>query len=176
MDSPKCKFQCEEIKKLKKAIEVLKKENEMLKKDKLLSDFNVFNRHYLDELLKEEYFPKLENKEGWFYNVALMDLDNLHNINREKGYEFGDIFIKNTIKKIKNIIEETKASGRIFRIGGDEFLIIYQPYDYVDFDLINDITFAIGTFNSKESFKNEIKNLDEIIISKKSLKKNSERK
>ena len=166
-----CKFNCEEIKKLKKALEVLKKENDKLKKDNLLKEYNVYNRHYLDELLKTEYYPKLENKENWFFNISLIDLDNLHNINREKGYEEGDKFIKNVVKTVKERMEENNVSGRIFRIGGDEFIVIYQPYDYLDLEEIPNITYATGTFNSKEKFKSVLKDLDKIIISEKEKKK-----
>ena len=162
----KCKCN-RKIKKLKKTIEVLKKENEFLKKDTLLKDFNIFNRHYLNELLKKEYIPKLKNKSDWFYNIILIDLDNLHNINREKGYDKGDEYIISIIKKIRELMNKKNVSGRIFRMGGDEFLIIYQPYDCLNLNKIKGITYASGILSSKENFKDTLKKLDNEIIQKK---------
>ena len=159
-----------EIEKLKQTIEILKKENDFLKKDHLLMDYNVYNRHYLEESLKDEYYPKLKNKD-WFYNFALIDINNLHHINRKYGYDEGDNYIRNVSRQILNDMNNRNVTGKIFRIGGDEFLIIYEPYDFIDFDNIDNITYSIGRFKDKKSFKREIKRMDKEIIKNKGERK-----
>jgi len=159
---------CEErIELLEEIISDLKKKIENLKKDHLTQ---VYNRHYLDELLKTEYKEQIESKNKWFYNLILIDLDNLHLLNREQGYEAGDKFIINVVEQIKKLMKKQNVSGRIFRIGGDEFVIIYQPYDKLDLSSIKNITFAEGYFGKNLSFRESIKQLDKIIIKKKGRK------
>jgi len=164
---------CEEkVELLEEIISDLKKEIESLKKDYLTQ---VYNRHYLDELLKTEYKEQIKIKNKWFYNLILIDLDNLHLLNREQGYEAGDEFIINVVKQIKNLMKEQNVSGRIFRIGGDEFVVIYQPYDKLNLSSIKNITFAEGYFGNNLSFHESIKQLDKIIIEKKGKRNDSKR-
>jgi len=159
---------CEErVKELEEIIALLKKENEELKKDHLT---NTYNRHYLEECLLHEYYPYLKTKQNWFYNIILVDLNNLHKINREQGYEAGDKFIIDTVKKIKEEMKKQKVSGRIFRIGGDEFLIVYQPYDVLVIEHIPNITCTKGKFDLNNDFKKVIKELDKQIIKQKGSK------
>jgi len=147
----------------------LKSEIESLQRDFLT---RTFNRAYLDKIIKEEYLPKLNIKNDWFYNVYLIDLNNLHEINRKEGYEAGDKYILDTINSIKTIFNKQNASYRIFRIGGDEFLIISQPYDYVDIDLLENDNYEIAhkRWNKEEKFGDVLKYLDTKIIRKKNKK------
>ena len=89
--------------------------------------------------------------------------------NRKKGYEAGDNFIKQTINYLKEKFNEVRASYKIYRIGGDEFLIISQPYDYIDINLLKNKNFEItyGKWDNKISFKDLIKKLDLEIIENK---------
>jgi len=155
------------IKSLENEIKKLKIENEKLKRDNLT---NVYNRHFLDELLYGEYKEKLENN-GWFYKIILIDLDDLHNYNRLHGYEAGDKFIVNIINKIKQEIKKQNVSRRIFRLGGDEFVVIYQPYDDLDLSHIDNITIGKGTFSKIKPFREAINEADDEIIQKKKNKR-----
>ena len=154
-----CGHKCEYALMLEELIKQLKKENEKLKKDHLTQ---VWNRHYLDEMLKIKYNEKI--KKGWIYNIALIDLDGLHELNRTQGYEKGDEFIINVVKQIKELMKESNVEGDIYRIGGDEFIIIYEPYDVINFEKIKNITYSVGYFHEKLSFKEAIKQLDSNII------------
>jgi GGDEF domain-containing protein len=158
----------EQLQECQKAIEILKKENEKLKRDNLT---NVYNRHYLDECLEVEYYPKIYQHKDWFYNIILIDLNDLHNYNRKFGYEEGDKFIKNTVSKIKSEMKKQNVSGRIFRIGGDEFLIVYQPYDVLNLDVIKGITCTKSFFNKEKAFREAIREADKEIIKKKTINK-----
>ena len=156
---------------LENKIQELQKENEKLKKDELTG---AFNRHYLDEQIKKLYEPELQHKSFWFYNVYLFDLNNLHEINRKEGYEKGDEYIKSFFKYIKKILNTNSLSGRIYRIGGDEFILITQPYDKINLSDLNnkDFEYSYKEWKYPEKFSKIIKNLDAEIIRKKSKKKN----
>jgi GGDEF domain-containing protein len=154
-----CGRKCNYALLLEQLIKELKNENIKLKKDNLT---NVWNRHYLDEMLSTKYKDRI--KKGWIYNVILIDLDGLHELNRTKGYEAGDEFIINVVEQIKKIMSENNVTGDIFRIGGDEFLIIYEPYDDINLDDIKNITYAKGYFYKGYEFRELMKKLDSKII------------
>ncbi len=58
-------------------------------------------------------------------NLALfmIDLNGLKNVNDNKGHEAGDKMICNAAQYIKNVFG---SSGRVFRIGGDEFIVFTE--------------------------------------------------
>jgi len=159
---PVCQNKCNYIKMLEEELKKLREENQKLKKDNLT---NTWNRHYLDEMLKNEYYPKIKN--GWYYNVFMIDINNLHNYNRKYGYLEGDKYIKSIILNIKNEIEKQKVSVGIYRTGGDEFLIFVQPYDELDLSSVKNITFAKEIFDYKLNFNELIDKLDKQIIKRK---------
>ena len=152
----------DEIKFLKTQIKDLKKIIENLMKDKLTG---VYNRHYLDEML-QEYERKINEKSYWFYNVYLIDLNNLHEVNRNKGYDKGDEYILENIDFIKKVLHNNNVSGAIYRIGGDEFLIITQPYDFIPVEEFKNNSFEIAyaKWDKNKSFKEIIRKLDSQII------------
>jgi diguanylate cyclase (GGDEF)-like protein len=113
-------------------------------------------------MLEDVYLPKI-NK-GWYYNVFMIDINDLHNYNRTYGYNEGDKYIKNIVNEIKKAIKEQKVSASIYRTGGDEFIIFVQPYDKLSLNNINNITYAETIFNSEKTFKQVVDELDEKII------------
>jgi len=129
---------------------------EELKKDELTK---LGNRHFLKEFL-EKYVDK--NKP---YFVYLFDLDNLHNINREFGYEAGDKYILEFVSLLKNKFRENNVM--LFRIGGDEFLAFQLSGDYVEMEEIRKYaTFTFSYWYPKEiNFYSVLSQLDREIIS-----------
>ena len=72
-----------------------------------------------------EYVEKIENsiKGGDAgFAVAMFDLNGLKRINDDLGHEKGDM----TIKKAAAIIKETFVDEQVFRIGGDEFVVLLK--------------------------------------------------
>ena len=63
--------------------------------------------------------------------VALLyiDLDNFKEINESMGHDRGDILLKEAAKRIKGCVREDDF---VFRIGGDEFTVIFHHLDSVD--------------------------------------------
>ena len=166
MSIPVCQKKCDYLKSIEKRLKELEIENEKLKKDNLTG---VWNRHYLYELLEKEYIPKI--KKGWYYNVYMIDINDLHNYNRKYGYVEGDKYIKETINNIKKEMRKQKVSGSIFRTGGDEFLIFIQPYDNLELNTIKNVTFAKDTFKIDDKLRDVIKRLDKKIIKDKNVKR-----
>ena len=64
---------------------------------------------------------KFANEKFYF---VLIDIDNLHNLNREKGYHEGDKVIKSVAD---NLIEQFEFH-QCYRISGDEFAVLVRAY------------------------------------------------
>jgi len=58
--------------------------------------------------------------------VPLIDIDNFKNVNDQYGHDVGDKVIKQVVGVIYRHMEE---SDLLFRLGGDEFLLIFPQKD-----------------------------------------------
>lgn len=74
----------------------------------------AYNRRFLSEQVKQ--FKHVNC-------IALLDIDNFKNINDTKGHIKGDQILKEVTKALKDSI---KATDGVIRVGGDEFLLIFQ--------------------------------------------------
>lgn len=75
----------------------------------------VYNRHYFEKKMKEfdqQQFP---------ISIILGNLNNLKRINKEYGYQRGNLFIKKAAVILSSFCEENDI---IARNGGDEFVIL----------------------------------------------------
>lgn len=68
------------------------------------------------------------------YAIVMADINNLKQINDKYGHKIGDEYIKGCC----NIICEAFKHSPVFRIGGDEFVIILQGADYENRNYIVD--------------------------------------
>lgn len=75
----------------------------------------VFNRMACNRDMREL------DVEDASYMVFMFDLNNLKKCNDTMGHEFGDLYITNCAKYIREAFSEV---GRCYRIGGDEFCVI----------------------------------------------------
>ena len=78
--------------------------------------------------------------------LAVIDLNNLKTVNDEYGHEKGDI----SIKKLASIICEVFSHSPVFRIGGDEFVIVLRKYDYDHYNELQDRFISIILDMSKD--------------------------
>ncbi|MBP7479283.1 MAG: diguanylate cyclase [Spirochaetaceae bacterium] len=117
---------------------------------------NVFNRRYMDIVLKKE-FNRCERYNKSF-SLCILDLDNFKQINDSKGHQFGDLVLVELSALIKNTIREEDV---ICRYGGEEFIIILpetdtagafylaervrKAVDLTPFFTDNNISFSAGT-------------------------------
>lgn len=85
----------------------------------------------LSKLLRKESFMEFlkneihyaQREEGYIFSVCYLDLDNFKYINDTFGHYSGDKVIEKFGEIIKNAI---RGSDMAFRIGGDEFAIIFK--------------------------------------------------
>ena len=70
---------------------------------------------------------KLDNQDGEKeYGLVVLDANNLKKINDTYGHERGNIYLQNACKLTCRIFK----SSPVFRVGGDEFVVILQGDDY----------------------------------------------
>lgn len=60
------------------------------------------------------------------FGVVLCDIDDLKKENDANGHDSGDLYIKNSCRIICEVFEKSP----VYRIGGDEFVVILQGQDY----------------------------------------------
>ncbi len=71
-----------------------------------------------------------KKEKGSFY-IILMDIDNLKYINDQYGHKYGDHIIALLSKYLKEGLDP-KYKKDIFRIGGDEFVVVYHAPKSID--------------------------------------------
>lgn len=81
---------------------------------------------YIDEVGKMEVLIADENIKD--FGIAVFDLNGLKKINDTLGHEKGDEYIKEACKIICKYFKHSP----VFRIGGDEFVVILKGEDYYD--------------------------------------------
>ncbi|WP_379156892.1 EAL domain-containing protein [Paenibacillus sp. sgz5001063] len=72
------------------------------------------NRHGLERYFKNEFFG------GHSGAVFFVDLDRFKSINDTLGHDIGDMLLQEVAKRLQCVIG---TKGKVFRLGGDEFLI-----------------------------------------------------
>ena len=77
----------------------------------------VYNRNAFEIESK-----KLEAEDLEGYDIMMVDINNLKYCNDKYGHETGDFYIKSVSSKIASITNQNK----IYRIGGDEFIVIFH--------------------------------------------------
>ena len=83
-----------------------------------------------------EFKSRIENGEVKSYGIAILDTNNLKEINDTYGHENGNAYLVNSCKLICQIF----AHSPVFRIGGDEFLVILLDEDlYNHHDLLKQL-------------------------------------
>lgn len=55
--------------------------------------------------------------------LLFLDIDNFKNVNDTLGHDYGDILVKRVCERLTSILEQ---NDNIYRLGGDEFIIILQ--------------------------------------------------
>ena len=79
----------------------------------------LFNRRYLDTVMRHETASSL--KSGASFGVVMVDIDFFKKINDDCGHDNGD----RVLEQLADIlIHEVRAGDFVFRLGGEEFLIV----------------------------------------------------
>jgi len=82
------------------------------------------NRRLLDELLEAELTRV--HRTGVPLAVAYIDLDGLKEVNDTYGHDAGDIVLREVARRLSSIV---RAVDVVARVGGDEFVVVYEPND-----------------------------------------------
>lgn len=97
---------------------------------------------FVDKLDKRAADEKLT------YAVVVMDINNLKKINDNFGHEFGDMLIRDSSR----LIQKGFKDHIVYRIGGDEFVIIIEQADQAECkELLRDFDDGIVTFNKNNT-------------------------
>jgi diguanylate cyclase (GGDEF)-like protein len=85
----------------------------------------LFNRARLDEVISECMKMTAQNerrsRESHYAIVIVIDVNNFKEINDKYGHREGDNVLRETADRVRSV---ARTSDMIFRIGGDEFLIL----------------------------------------------------
>ncbi len=143
----------------------------------------VKNKHAYVEMEKI-LNTRIEEKYTPSFAICVFDLNGLKEINDTYGHQEGDRFIKHGCDTICRIFKHSPA----YRVGGDEFVVIAQGYDYLNIDALmlkmrkhnmrnkqkGDVVIAAGMsrFKGNETVADVFKRADEEMYrNKKELKK-----
>ena len=108
---------------------------------------NVYNRHFLNEVLKKEIERSDRYKKP--FSVLLIDVDNFKTINDTYGHLKGD----SVLKIIADLLsEQVRQSDILARFGGDEFVIILLE---TELECAKKVAQIIELYVSAHSFAND---------------------
>lgn len=82
------------------------------------------NRRLLDELLDADLARS--EASGQPLAVAFLDLDNFKRINDVHGHGAGDLVLREIARRLLDVVG---SGATVARVGGDEFVIVYEPTD-----------------------------------------------
>jgi diguanylate cyclase (GGDEF)-like protein/PAS domain S-box-containing protein len=93
----------------------------------------IYNRRHFNEIIVKEIYRAKRNKQ--YFSLVIIDIDNFKKYNDNYGHLKGDLILK----KVAGILNDSfkRASDYVFRLGGEEFAIIFtdtEPdtaYEYV---------------------------------------------
>ena len=112
-----------DVRKEQEHIEALRMANTLARRDELTHTKNKTAYHEKEEelnrLIKEGHEP---------FGIVVCDINNLKVINDTEGHKAGDEYIKASCTMICRIF----AHSPVFRIGGDEFVVILTNQEYKD--------------------------------------------
>jgi diguanylate cyclase (GGDEF)-like protein len=104
-----------------------KQNNELQRYNQLLKKMSIedaltgcYNRRYFHEYMTNEYILSQKDVTN---SLVMIDFNNFKKVNDEFGHDTGDRLLIQFVEITKQII---KNKGEIFRIGGDEFIIIFD--------------------------------------------------
>ena len=97
------------------------------------------NRRLLDELLDTNL--SRTDRSGTPLAVAYLDLDGFKVVNDTYGHDAGDIVLCETARRL---VSTVRSADLVARIGGDEFVIIYEPNDPSSRDLLQRLERALA--------------------------------
>ncbi len=101
--------------------------------------------------------------QGTPFYISLIDINDLHSINKTQGYRAGDNVIKETADEISNLLK-TSSNLNIYRIGGDEFIVISASNVDNLLDNLQNASYCTAFFNNDKDYNNLFDEVDQGLI------------
>ncbi len=111
----------------------------------------LYNRHAF-EVQVSEWFPDGSSNVNDL-NFVMGDIDNFKNFNDTHGHQTGDVVLKFVAETLREALEE---KGRVYRFGGEEFLMLLPE---IDIETAGKITETIRKKLEKDYFIEKNKKL-----------------
>ncbi|MCP2238985.1 putative bifunctional diguanylate cyclase/phosphodiesterase [Thermoanaerobacterium thermosaccharolyticum] len=106
-------------------------------------EYNKYYYDYLTNLPNRYFLYEYYNHDNNKFIFVLFYFDNLTYINDSYGHLFGD---KVSVEISKALIEIVKDNGKIFRFGGDEFIVIFHRNLDEAISIVEDVTKKFNYF------------------------------
>jgi len=118
---------------------------------------NAYNDDYLNFVLNKNYFEKK------FYCVNLISMHNFAQYNKKYGWEGGN----KLLRKFVNLLNRTYPDAQIFRIHGDDFVLISKKHLSIDLNQFDHVEWLVDNQVSVSTKKidipeDKVYNIDEI--------------
>jgi diguanylate cyclase (GGDEF)-like protein len=113
----------EEVRREEEHVRALKMANELARRDGLTGAKNINAYREVEESLQREMEDGMEELS---FAIVLADINNLKYVNDIYGHKAGDDYIRAACK----LIFDTFAHSPVFRVGGDEFVVVMMGSDY----------------------------------------------
>ena len=113
----------EDVRREQEHLAALSMANEMARRDELTGTKNKTAYHEMEEELQ-----RLIDEGGTPFGIVVCDINGLKTINDTEGHKAGDGYIKASCRLICRIFHHSP----VFRIGGDEFVVILRGQDYAN--------------------------------------------
>ncbi|MCX7716009.1 MAG: PfkB family carbohydrate kinase [Endomicrobia bacterium] len=125
----------------------------------------------LTGVLNRNAFEEDKHILNQFDYVFIIDIDNFKQLNDTYGHEYGDITLKSVAKTIKSCIRE---SDRLYRYGGEEFVLFFKGIsqetvkkiaDRIRIAVLEncDVTVTIGVASIQNNVEEAIKQADVVL-------------
>jgi diguanylate cyclase (GGDEF)-like protein/PAS domain S-box-containing protein len=97
------------------------------------------NRRLFKELLDSDLART--QRSGLPLAIAFLDVDGLKKVNDTYGHDAGDEVLCETARRLMSIV---RGADTVARIGGDEFVIVFEPNDPNSHNLVQRLDAALG--------------------------------
>ena len=113
----------EDVRREKEHLKALSTANEMARRDELTGTKNKTAYHEAEKDLQ-----KLVEEGGEPFGIVVCDINGLKMINDTEGHKAGDDYIKAACRLVCRIFHHSP----VFRVGGDEFVVILKGQDFAE--------------------------------------------
>jgi len=110
----------------------------------------------------DEKISKLIQQKSPFF-FSLIDINDLHSINKIQGYRQGDLVIKATADEIRLQLKGV-PNLNIYRIGGDEFIVISKSNVDTLLDSLKTASYCTAYFNGDKDYNQLFDEVDQGLI------------